>query len=160
VKQMKEKGFSLLEMMVVLSVFALLAMIASQALILTLRGGKKSTNVTKVRESVDFALAVIERQLHNASEVTPCPNSDTDYLEYLDERGEIAFFSCEEGFVASSSARITSEGVEVTKCSIECFQPESGLPYVEVNLSARESDSQGVESARVTSSTRVNLRIY
>ena len=162
-----QKGFSLLEMVVVLSVFALLAVIYSQALILTLQGAKKSSNLATVRENVDFAMQIIERQLHNASEVTPCPNVDSQTLTYKDQNGEVSTFSCvavgesEAGYIASSSARLTSGDVAVTACSISCIEDSPGLPpYVQIDLAARNTNVDTGPASSITTSTRVFLRNY
>src|SRR3990167_2752750 len=130
-----QKGFSLLEMVVVLSVFALLAVISSQALILTLQGAKKSSNLATVRENVDFAMQIIERQLHNASEVTPCPNVDSQTLTYKDQNGEVSTFSC--------------------------IEDSPGLPpYVQIDLAARNTNVDTGPASSITTSTRVFLRNY
>lgn len=166
------KGFSLLEMVVVLSVFALLAVISSQALILTLQGAKKSNELATVRENVDYAVQIMERQLHNATEVKPCPNPDSQMISFTDQEGDSSTFSCmgisagpggenEKGYIASSSARLTSDEVAVTSCTISCTEESSGLPpYVEINISARNVNPGTGPASSVTTSTRVFLRNY
>ena len=60
------QGFSLLEILVVIAVFSILAILTTQAVLLTLKGSKKSESLTKVRGSIDYSLAIIERSIRNA----------------------------------------------------------------------------------------------
>lgn len=155
------KGMSLLEILVVVSVFAILGIIVTQSVILTLRGSKKSESQVRVRENLNYALSVIERQLRNADSVTTCPNPDSSRIDYSDSLGNAASFSCIEAYVASGSARLTGSEIEVTACSFTC---EAGVsvnpPAVTVSLEAKEASAIGIEGAQVSSSTKVYLRTY
>jgi prepilin-type N-terminal cleavage/methylation domain-containing protein len=159
-----KKGFSLLEILVVLFVFSLLALVATQSLFLTLRGARKSESVVDVRRNLDYAVASIERQLHNASDIDPC-EARMEVLSYTDQDQLPAEFSCvnigDEGYVASSSARLTSDEVSVTSCWFECMPAVDGIPTsVTIDLSAKKLDAEGVEASMMTTSTKVYLRNY
>ena len=163
-----ERGYSLVEILVVLTVFAMLAIVSSQALLLTLRGARKSEGSIKVRESLSFAASVMERQLHNASDVSPCPNPDPVILNYRDAGGKAASFSCinvipggTEGYVASGSARLTESDVSVTSCFFSCTAASGNQsPAVAVSLTGKTKFSQGVESSEMTTSTQIFLRSF
>ena len=158
-------GISLLEILVVIAVFAILAVLASSAILLTLRGARKSESLLGVRENIDFSIAVIERNLRNANRISPCPNPITTVIDYQDELGESAAFSCDlsasPGFIASVSARLTSDSVDVTACSFICVAGTGGTPdSVDISITATDASSTGAESAVVTSNTKVFLRNY
>lgn len=161
------KGFSLIEMLVVLTVFAILAIITSQTLILTLRGAKKAETSVTVRNNLDFAISTIERQIHNASEIqlADCDGSEVQILRFKDKDNFDNSFSCidvgSDGYIASGSARLTSEDVEVTKCSFVC-QPELGSApqSVTVEIEATDKKNSGAQSSRFSTSTTINLRAY
>ncbi len=161
----KIKGFSLLEVLVVLSIFAILAVVATQFIFLTLRASRKSDVSSRVRENVDFALATMERQLHNATEISPCPNPDSLVINFKGQTGVDTSFSClnmsEDGYVASSSARLTSDKIVITSCSFECVPGEGGVPAsVTISLGARDATAQKAEQSRISISTKVFLRTY
>ncbi len=165
----KIKGFSLIEILVVLAVFSILALIVTQGIFVTLRGAKKSEVTARVKENLAYALSVMERQLHNATEVTPCPNASPTKLDYKDENGKTAYFSCQNvgaaGYVASSSAtvRLTADDVSVTACAFTCATPPPGVnspPSVDINITAQDALTSGVEGAQVTTSTKIYLRSY
>lgn len=159
------RGYSLIEILVVITVFALLSVVASQALLLTLRGARKSEATIKVRENVSFALAVIGRHLHNSLAVTPCPNLDASRLDYSDQDGGQGSFTCvdpgEEGYLASGSARLTTDKVAITECLLTCNPGTLGSPpWVEVTLTAKSSETVGAEGSSVTTSTQIFLRNF
>lgn len=165
-KVMSNKGFSIVELLVVTMVFTMLAILATQSIFLTLRGSRKSEAVVSVRENVDYAFAVMERQIRNAESVD-CPDDKT--LNYVDEYGQATSFSCEtsgdETFIASGSAsnRLTNPDVNIN-CSVgvfTCTAASGGVPpFVKIDITAESAESISAEGSRVTTSTRVLLRSY
>ncbi len=150
---------SLLEILVVVAIFAVLGIIVTQSVILTLRGSKKSESQVRVRENIGYALSVIERRLRNADSITSC---DGQTVTYRDSQGISSTFSCVSGadsYVASASARLTSSEVLINTCSFVC-DLTSSPPSVTVSLEATEASATGIEGARVSSSTKVYLRTY
>lgn len=157
------KGMSLLEILVVVAVFAILAILTTRAVLLTLKGSKKSESTAKVRANVDYSLAVMERNLRNADFITNCT---TSRISYVDGEGDPASFSYiaigslpdPKGAIASGSARLTSSEVDVTRCVFTC----SGDPIrsVVIEIEAQDADVVGIERGQVSVSTEIHLRIY
>ena len=164
IKNLKLKisaGISLLEILVAVAIFAVLGVMVTRSIALTLRGSKKSELTLKVRENIGYSLSVIERQLRNADSITSC-SSDTE-IGYIDSFGNPSTFSCEgmdggDPYIASGSARLTSNEVKITKCTFSCTSTEP--PAVNVSITAIDSQAEGVEGASVTASTKVYLRTY
>lgn len=155
------RGISLVEVMVVVTVFSILAIISTRAVLLTLRGSQKSDAAASVRENLDFALSVMERLIRNAATVSCTSNLRVDYT---DQNGEAAYFSCENvgesGYIASSSARLTSTEVSVTACNITCVSSEAGIPpSVEMDVTAKNKE-EGTYGAQVSAATKILLRTY
>jgi prepilin-type N-terminal cleavage/methylation domain-containing protein len=84
---MRTKGVSFIEILVVIAIFAILGVLVARITVVTLRSSNKSDSLVKVRENMDFSLAVMERGLRNATAVVPCPNPDTTVLNYVDSEG-------------------------------------------------------------------------
>lgn len=162
----KIKGMSLIEILIVVAIFAILGVIVTRSVLLTLRGSKKSESTLKVRENINYSLAVIERQLRNADFVTPCPNGNPNRIDYTDEYGNNTNFSCvtsgSDVYVASASARLTNDETVITSCSFVCEAPSGGnnTSSVTVNLSGRDKNAVGIEGASVTATTKIFLRTY
>ena len=150
------KGMSLIEILMTMTIFALLGMIVTSAIALSMKGTRKGESTIKVRESLDYALAIIERQLRNAEKVEPCSNSDPHVLNYLDRDGAATSFSCvgvggADGYLASGSARLTTTDAAISACSLVCQTGTySTPPQVQVDLT----------SGSVTLTTKIDLRTY
>lgn len=163
------KGFSLIEMLVTVFVFAVIAVISTQSLANSLRSSTKTNSTLKVRENLDFTLATIERLLHNAKSIN-CALSNATTLTYVDEYNKTVSFvrttSGSDVYIASVSGaiskRLTSPEVVVDTgvslfSNIDC----STAPHsVYINLKARAKDISGSEGANYSASTKILLRNY
>ena len=87
-------GISLIEILIVIGIFAVLGIISTRAILLSLQGSKKGDAQVKVRENLDYAVSVIERQLRNAGSISPCPNVDPLVISYSDSNDVSSSFSC------------------------------------------------------------------
>jgi len=159
-------GLSLLEILVVVSVFAALGILITRSVLLTLGGGKKSESLIKVRENLNYSLSVIERQLRNANSITDC-GSSTSTISYTDRGGNTASFSCHNvgqtgqiGYIASGSAKLSGDSVNVTGCSFSCTLGIGSPSSVTINLTAIDASAMGIENSSVTTTTQVLLRNY
>ena len=153
----------MLEILIVISIFAFLATMATRSVLLTMRGSRKSEAVTKVRENLAYALAVMERNLRNA-ESLDCTSSTTETVYYQDENGDTVSFACvgltgSDSYIASDSGRLTSDEIEITSCNFVCDDATSP-PSVTISVEAQSKAAQGIEGAKVSSSTRIFLRNY
>lgn len=165
------RGFSLIEMLVVLAVFSILAVVASQVLIISLRSARKSESVVVVKQNVDYAISTIERLLRNAQDITFCSPGGTSQLDYIDENNKAGRFRCtcagSDCYIASGSAspvRITSDDVTITNCGsvFTCPVPAPNVAEsVIINLKAKHSGlGTGVEGAEVTAKSKILLRTF
>ncbi len=159
-----EKGISLLEILVVVSIFAVLGILITRSVLLTLGGGKKSESLIRIRENLNYSVGIIERQLRNANSITPCPNPNPLTISYTDINGNAATFSCSdigtEGYIASGTARLSSDAVNITDCSFTCATGSGTPSSVTISLEAEDASASGIENTTVTTKTQVFLRNY
>jgi len=160
-------GFSLIEMLVVMSVFSILAIVATQTLTLSIRGSRKSDSISETRENVQYALNVMDRLLKNARRLSCTTyNIPTARVDYIDEYDKLVYFSCEgapDSYIASNSAasRLTSPNVVISNCSqVFICHKGVGVPdSVDVSINATTKNS-GIDGASVPLSTKILLRNY
>ena len=175
-------GYSLIEMLVVIAVFSIIAVIATQAITLSLRGAKKSESVIEVKNNVEYAMSTMERLLRNAQSIS-CSNTlnppaytTASVLTYMDEFGNTGRFSCLPSspgvyYIASGSATtqaLTNSGVVTINRSdncntlFNCTSTGSSPPVVEIKINATNPNNAilGAEGASVDAQTRVMLRTY
>lgn len=173
-----KKGFSLIETLVVVGLFALVGIIVSQSTATSLTGSRKADASIKVRENLNQALSVMERQIRSAQSITStCAAGGTtsENISYVDQSGNSAGFSCNPNpnctttsttAVSSTSAvstdRITStDTLCITACQFVCTRVNSNLPpTVDIILEGRSKEATGVEDTAIRVQTSVNLRAY
>ena len=164
-KKTLQRGVSLIETMVVVVIFSLIGILVTRSLFLTLRGTSKSQSLIKVRENINYSMSIIQRQLRSAQQIVECPNTDITRIDYLDSEGNSTSFICNvvgtTGYIASSSARLTSDEINITSCSFKC---ESGLsgnpPSVLISIAAEDAMTTAVEKGKATTTSKIFLRTY
>ncbi|OGM23198.1 hypothetical protein A2865_00040 [Candidatus Woesebacteria bacterium RIFCSPHIGHO2_01_FULL_39_17] len=153
------RGFSLIEMLIVVAVFSILAVVATQSLSSSLRGSKKSESQVIVRENVDFALSTMERLLRNADNLN-CASSDANTLVYIDEYGNSVRFDCSSGSISSESSTLTSPDIEVDCTSVFTCNNTSIPHSVDITIKAERTGITGAEGSQITETTKILLRNY
>lgn len=162
----RESGLSLLEILVVITIFAVIGILITRSIVLTLGGTKKSQSLIKVRENLDYATGVIERQIRNANSIPACPNPDSNILNYIDQNGGAGSFACvgiggSDSYIASGSGRLTSNAVQITHCSFVCTAATgANPPSVNIDLTAQAAGITGIQNSVVTTNTQIFLRTY
>ena len=151
-----------MEILVVITIFAVIGILSTRSVFLTLRGAKKSDSLIRVRENVNNAFSVIERQIRNAEKID-CPSTDTT-LSYISLEGVSTSFSCTigaNGYIASGSAKLTSDDISITSCSFACSQATQNVPpIVTISIVAEDNTSTSVEKGTVTTETQITARNY
>ncbi|MDP3994287.1 MAG: prepilin-type N-terminal cleavage/methylation domain-containing protein, partial [bacterium] len=157
------QGFTLIETLVAVTIFAIVGILSTRAIMLSVQGSKKGSSSVTVRENLNYSLGVIERLLRNADDISTCTLAP-DTINYHDQNGKTASFSCgsdaDGNFVASGSARLTSSEIDVTSCAISC-DLTSVPPSVTINVTAGDvATGSTKEGAQISISSKINLRTY
>lgn len=154
------RGFTLIEMLVVISVFSIIAVLVGSLVGRSMKGARKSESSLKVRAELENAVSIIERSLRGAkaNSVSCTPTS----VNFTGQDGQPVSFSCS---VASSNFvlkkgnyDIVGSNVKLTACNFDCSKLSEGI--VGINLSGVSANSSGVESDSINVSARVVLRNY
>lgn len=123
----RRRGFTLVELLVVVAIFAGLGVLLVNSLFSILRSNTKSELIKEIRQNGSFALDVMTKKLTSGRN----PVCDSDRVSFIDSEGEEVIFSCEDDYIASESAGIkialtsnqTGEGkirISLTDCSFDC----------------------------------------
>ncbi|HWA51759.1 MAG TPA: prepilin-type N-terminal cleavage/methylation domain-containing protein [Patescibacteria group bacterium] len=162
----KNKGYTLIEMMVVIIVFSVLAIVVSETVISTLKGTSKSAAISSVRQNLDYAIGSMERQIRGAQSITStCNGAPATQISFIDQNLNPVTFSCNDinsngqvSNIASSSASLTSGSISISSCSFTCTNGTTNSPpSVLINITA--SDIKG-QNAPITETTQITLRSY
>lgn len=158
------KGLSLIEILIVMTIFAVIGLLSTRSIFLTIRGAKKSDSLVRVRENVNYSLSIIERQLRNSEGILNC-GASTTLLNYVSIEGTSTSFSCvtsgTDKYIASGSARLTSSDITITSCSFTCSQTDLNTPpSIKIAIDAIDNESQSVEKGTVSIQTEIVVRNY
>jgi prepilin-type N-terminal cleavage/methylation domain-containing protein len=135
IKKLKEnKGYSLMEMIVVISMLGLVGVIVSGFLLSTMKANSKAEITKEVRQNGDYALSVMQGMILNSLSVS-CPNSTT--IRVTDLNNQLIDFVCNtaEGKISSNSASLTGSNVAVKSCSFSCTSSPGKPTRVVINFS-------------------------
>lgn len=152
------RGFTLIEILVVLTIFTVIALVANQILFSTLRGSAKSEVTARVKREGERVMSVMERLLHNSRSIVSCGPAQ---ITYKDLAGVQSSFSCQSGAVYRDTGILTSSDVDVVACSVTCETVGGVTKAVNIGLSLSERAASGLrvqERARIDLQTKVLLR--
>lgn len=163
------KGFSLIEILIVITLFSILAFLVTQSTLQSFRGTRKADASGKVRDSLDFAASTVERNVRNAKSITSaattCDGTSRTSLSYVDQSGTTRVFSyngnAANGYLALDGVRITSADITVTSLSFSCtITSVVNPPVIDYVISGKALNVDTTEESFTTISRRVVLRVY
>lgn len=148
----KLDGFSLIEVLVVLGIFAVLTVLVSQSVLLTLRSARKSEAEVAVRSDLNYRLQLMQRQFQSASAITSCSDSEVDYIDTL---GVSAKFKCTgtspnisiASVSGALSVSLDNPSIGITACNFICTGAALAPTSITASLTGIYSKTQGIESA-------------
>jgi prepilin-type N-terminal cleavage/methylation domain-containing protein len=153
------KGYTLVEILVVIGIFAIVAVMGTMMFFYILKGAAKTRALAEVKQNGDYALGAMTRLIRNAKTL----ESWNDHRIILtDQNGESITFECVNGEIASASASLISETVEVEDCT-DMFAVEEGTALtpdkVTISFTLRQAGAgRPEEKAEVDFKTTVLMR--
>jgi prepilin-type N-terminal cleavage/methylation domain-containing protein len=159
----KKNGFTLIENLVALGIFAILMTISSLILFLALRGRAKALATRQVKEAGNSAIASMEDYLRRfASSPSVCSNGSEITITGID--GELTTLKCDSVVdrVASSSADLayylTPENMECSGFNVICSPQETGYARVDISFDLDLSaDEVNMELLNAQGKTKQNF---
>lgn len=161
-----KQGFSLIELIIAIGIFAVVTVIVTQAIASSLTGVKKSDSTTKVRENLEFVVSTMERRVRNAKDVICISTTE---VEYTTTENETLGFECldigSNGYVAQINAlgareSLTDDSIDVISCNFVCEDPIDITPGT-LSFSISAVDTKGGSNpTQSTVSSQVFLRTY
>jgi prepilin-type N-terminal cleavage/methylation domain-containing protein len=171
-KNKQSTGFTLLEVLISIGVFAAISSIIVTVLFISFRASKKSEVVVSLKQNGDSVLSQIVKSIRYAQSLdnpvsctTPVTRSSITITSILDNAQTT--FSCPVGAATSissnSAALLDSSIVAVSACSFTCSQPTINDPptiTVEFTLSARNTTNFVETTGAIPFQTAVTLRNF
>lgn len=147
-----EKGYTLVEFLVVIIILVSITSIIAGIVFSTLRGADRSTSSNLVSQNGNTALSVMSSIIQSSKDVrsidgeaiSDCvgsPAMSGESIELLRSDGDISKLSCTEDTIASNEDQLISDDVRVVSgsCSFACSQSSVfETPFIEISFSLFE----------------------
>lgn len=159
-KGINKFGFSLIEMLIVISVLGLFSLIGSNLLFGTLFGSSKSEVLKEVRQNGEYALRVMEETIKTSVGLISCSPSSVVVKGKNNLRTN---FSLKEGRIASNSSYLTNNKVKIENFEFDCSEVKPGLPPkigISFVVSQAQKTNRPEKKARMSFSSWVTMRNY
>lgn len=173
-KMSKAGGFTLLEIIVSVSIVALMSAVISQVLLTTVRTNTKGGIINTVKQNGDFSLETMTRMIQSAQSVTSpaCTSGGTSgtSLVIQNSDGGTTTLSCllDSGVyrIASGSAFLTNSSITAADSGGTCTlaficSSDAGIAdtvQISFSLAQKGTTAAQYESASISFQTTVSLR--
>lgn len=158
-----QKGFTLVEMLTVITLFVVIGTITMSILLTSFRTSSKTDIVTAIQNNGNYALTQMAKTLRNARGlVTPFPCTGgvtTSAITVLTPDDQQVTYSCNYGSpasIASNGASLLDTSiVALVSCTFSCSQQSSSdLPTILINFSLQQQSTSSF-AERIASASAV-----
>lgn len=148
---------TLIEILISLAVFAVLSTSVSMVLTVTLRAANRAAVVSRIRSDGTYIMDSMATMLRFARNIESCGGNQV--VAAVSGASNNVTYSCfpddETGYIASDSARLSSQNVIVETCTITCLNNET-----EVSIDFSLKDVDGVITSPINFNSQVVLRNF
>lgn len=168
-----KKGFTLIEILVVVGILGLIAVIGTNMFFSILRGSTKTRVLAEVKQNGNYALSVMGRMIRNSKGITSSCTSNMQTITIKNPDREETTFDLSETRIASKSALgtgyLTSDKVRIDKTDpvnkpyrFDCVSTAGSPEVVTIRFTLSQPGvaTRPEEQAAVDFKTTVSLRTY
>lgn len=157
-----QKGYSLIELTIVVGLVAILGVGISSVVLMSLVTTNRTRNLTHVRETSDYAILQIKQQVRNARSIVSCTGNS---LTLIGQDGGITTFSLEtvgsyERIASNSGIYLTPSDIDIENFSLTCLPDETEPELVKLSFETQLA-SEGLresENPLTNFETSITLR--
>ncbi len=167
-------GYTIIELLAVVSILVIISGIISGILYSTLRGTGKTRINTEISQNGAYALSVFTNSVVDSGSVTQINDVDIDdctaspsgtsiTLKRLD--GSATNFACSDNTISKDGVSVVNNNiVSITNCSFTCRQKSDdpySIPSVDISFTISQKSGNFVElTGTSTFNTSVSMRNY
>lgn len=133
------RGFTIIELLVVIMVLAVVGSIVVAILVSTLRGTGKINTLTDVRQSSDYVISIMGRMIRNSQSIVSCQDNAISIVNPDKGTTQFACKTAAGGLpatIASNSATLFPTSVAISNCTISCPLSTSSFRTVTISFTA------------------------
>lgn len=160
-QQRQKKGYSLIELTIVVGMVSVLSITISAIVLSTIVNSNRIRNQVRIRQAGDYAVGQMQTMIRNARKIVSC-NSATDTLTVKGQDLGDTSFSLSGSRIASGSAGVflTPSDVSVSNFDLRCLPSDTEPKLVQIGFTVDTSTTgeRATESPPQTFSVSVGLR--
>ncbi|MFH1244698.1 MAG: type II secretion system protein [bacterium] len=152
-----KRGFSLIELTVVIGLMGLLTLAISSVLLMSIVSSNRIRTITQVKQAGNYTIDQLQTLIRNAKSLVAC-NPDSSLL-LINPDGGLTSISLTGNSLASNSASLIPSGLTISTFKLTC-EPNSVSPnLISVSFDLKKSLSTSTrESPTLHFETAINLR--
>lgn len=159
-----KKGFSLIELIVVIGLLSLLLLAISSTVLMSIVSSTRIRTVSAVKNSGNYALGQIQSMLRSSKDITSCDTASSS-ITFVNPDGAsttltTVLVSGTYTRIASNSAYLTPTNLNVTSFSLECEPSDTEPTQVNISFDMQNNVAtlRTTENPLLHFETSINLR--
>lgn len=158
-----KKGFSLIELTVVIGLLSLLMLAITTTMLMSMITGNRIRTATKVKQAGSYALTQIQSMIRNAKAISLCDSSAASLTLTNLDGGSTQIIAESDGtnvrIASGSGTYLTPENLSTYNFSLVCQPSDTEPNLVNLSFDLKDSLNSGaVDNPLVHFETSVNLR--
>ncbi|MBU0619065.1 type II secretion system GspH family protein [Patescibacteria group bacterium] len=140
IKNSHQAGFTLIEILVAITIFAIVIVAATGIFLYIVSGAMKVKKIGQLKQNGNLVLAKLERAVRDAQVMqaaggSDCDGTQTERLYIEDESGVTKEFVCQNNLIMLNGTSLIDETVEIVDCSaiFQCYADPPRL-HADFNL--------------------------
>ena len=169
-KKKVTRGFTLVELLVVITIFVTVGSVVISLLVISLRGSNKSESTTVVKQNGSFALSQMVKNIRYARDIAtpasciPSATSSTLTIVTYPYNTQITYqcpIGASQAISSNSASLIDINAVQVTACQFTCVQASASEPprvTIQFTLTSRGANALTESQSTIPFQSSVILR--
>ncbi|MBP9669991.1 type II secretion system protein [Candidatus Woesebacteria bacterium] len=158
-----KKGFSLIELIVVIGLLSLLMLAISSTMLMSIVSSTRIRTTTKVKQAGSYAIGQIASIVRSAKSIASCDSSTPSLSVVNFDGGTTDIFVEQVGqnyqIASGSGSYLTPENMNATAFTLECLPDENTPTLIKISYDLQDTSSaQSTQNPNLHFETSVSLR--
>lgn len=138
---MTKKGFTIMELIVVIGILSIIVLVVSQPLVSVIKYQRESQITDNMRDNLQFVINKMEKELKTASDVLPNPASGVDSINFKDQADANVSYSLSGDVIIKNGTQQLTDKTVFKVTSLK-FWNNSTTKLVTIVIEAESLDGQ------------------
>lgn len=158
-----KRGFSLIELIVVIGLLSLLMLAISSTMLMSIVSSNRVRTITKVKQAGGYAIGQIQSMVRSAKSITTCDSATPGIILVGQDGGTTEIIAESDGtttrIASNSGVYITPVNMETTTFAITCEPSEEEPTLIKFSFDLQDTRSAaGTQNPALHFETSINTR--